>query len=344
MAKRDYYEILGVRRDATEKEIRSAYRRLARQYHPDVNPGDRAAEEKFKEINAAYEVLKDPEKRRKYDKYGDKWELADQIEEQQRRAGGHDFFRRTGTRTTGGPFDFGDFDFDRGNLGGFEDILGGLFRRGRPTARRAKGENLEHPVEITLEEAYHGTARTIELRVPETCTACGGTGRVAGGPCAVCGGLGSQVKTQRLEVKIPPGVDTGSKVRVAGKGHPGVGGGEPGDLLLVITVRPHERFERRGDDLYVDVPAPLFDLVLGGEVEVPTPKGTRLRLKVPAGTQNGRTFRLGGQGMPRLGSPEHKGDLYARVKAVLPTDLTPRERELFEELRRMRSGAAAGAV
>ncbi len=343
MAEKDLYAVLGVKRDASEKEIRSAYRKLARKYHPDINPGDKAAEARFKEINAAYEVLKDPDKRKKYDKYGDRWEYADQIEEAQRRAGTHDFFRRAGgtagTGAPGGGFDFGDLEF-----GDLSDILGGIFRgRGRTAARQARGENLEHQVEVTLEEAYHGTTRTIQMQTPETCTTCGGTGKIAGAVCHTCEGLGSLIKTNRIEVKIPAGVDTGSRVRIAGKGHPGIGGGPPGDLILVVTVRPHERFERRGDDLYVDVPVPLYDAVLGGEVAVPTPKGSKLQLKVPAGTQNGRQFRLTGQGMPHLGT-DRKGDLYARVKVVLPTDLSTNERELFDQLRQIRSGAKAGVA
>lgn len=346
MAGKNYYEALGVKRDATEKEIRSAYRRLARKYHPDVNPGDKAAEATFKEINAAYDVLKDQDKRKKYDKYGDRWEMADQIEEAQRRAGAgaHDFFRQTRTSTSTNTSSGGaPFDFDVGN--DFGDILGGLFRgRGRTTPRKMKGEDLEHPVEVTLEESYQGTSRMVQLQVPETCTVCNGTGRVANAPCITCDGLGSLIKTTRLEVKIPPGVDTGSKVRIAGKGHPGFGGGPPGDMILQVTVRPHDRFERKGDDVYVEVPVPLLDAVLGGEVAVPTPKGTTLHLKVPEGTQNGRQFRLGGQGMPRLGTTDKRGDLYAKVRVVLPTSLTARERELFQELKQARTGATAGAA
>jgi molecular chaperone DnaJ len=345
MAGKDFYTILGVKRDASDKEIRSAYRKLARKHHPDVNPGDKVAEAQFKDINAAYEVLKDPDKRKKYDKYGDRWEYADQIEEAQRRAGTHDFFRSTRTSTStstsgGSTYDFGDAD-----LGGdFSDILGGLFRgRGRTAPRKVKGEDLEHPVEVTLEEAYHGTARTIQLQVPETCTVCGGTGKVAGAPCITCDGLGSLIKSSRLEVKIPAGVDTGARVRIAGKGNPGIGGGPPGDMILLVSVRPHDRFERRGDDLYVEVPAPLTDAVLGGEVGVPTLKGTTLQLRLPEGSQNGRQFRLAGQGMPHLGS-DKKGDLYAKIKVMLPTSLSARERELFEELKRIRSGARAGAA
>lgn len=340
MAMTDFYTVLGVGRDASEKEIRTAYRKLARKYHPDVNPGDKSAEQRFKSINNAYEVLKDPDKRKKYDKYGDKWEYADQIEEQQRRTGTHDYFRRsTGTAGAGGP-DYGDIDLGS-DLG---DLFGGLFRgRGRTTPRTMRGEDLEHPVEVTLEEAYNGTLRTIQLQVPETCPTCGGTGKVAGAVCHTCEGLGSLIKAQRLEVKIPAGVDTGARVRVAGKGHPGIGGGAAGDMFLVVTVRPHDRFERRGDDLYVEVPVPLTDAVLGGEAAVPTLKGTRLQLKLPEGTQNGRQFRLAGQGMPRLGSGT-RGDLYAKVKVVLPAALSPRQRELFEELRRTGSGATAGVT
>ena len=340
MAGKDYYTVLGVQRDAGEKDIRTAYRKLARKYHPDVNPGDKAAEERFKEVNAAYEVLKDPEKRKKYDKYGDKWEYADQIEEQQRRAGTHDFFRRTGG-TAGAPGGDAAYDFEDLDLG---DLFGGLFRgRGRTTPRKTQGENLEHAVEITLEEAYQGTVRTIQLQVPETCTTCGGTGKIAGAACHACDGLGSLIKTSRLEVKIPPGVDTGSRVRVAGRGHPGAGGGPPGDMVLVVTMRPHDRFERRGADLYVEASVPVLDAILGGEVEVPTLRGTKLRLKLPEGSQNGQQFRLAGQGMPHLGS-DRKGDLYAKIKVVLPTALTQRERELFEELRQVRSGAKAGVA
>jgi molecular chaperone DnaJ len=339
----DFYQVLGVGRGASEKEIRSAYRKLARKYHPDVNPGDKAAEEKFKDINAAYEVLKDADKRKKYDKYGDKWEYADQIEEQRQRAGGaYDFFRGRSGGTAGGPTGGPDIDFDTSDLG---DLFGGLFRgRNRGTATRAvRGEDLEYAADVTLEEAFSGATRMIQLQVPETCGTCGGTGKVTGAICHTCSGLGSLIKTQRLEIKIPAGVDTGSRVRIAGKGHPGMNGGAPGDMMINVTVRPHERFERRGDDLYVEVPAPLVDAVLGGEIEVPTPKGTKLHLKVPEGTQNGRQFRLAGQGMPHLGSGT-RGDLYAKVKAVLPTALSPRERELFEELKRLRSGAPVGAA
>jgi molecular chaperone DnaJ len=347
----DYYSILGVKRDASEKDIRGAYRKLARKYHPDVNPGDKSAESRFKEINAAYEVLKDEDKRKKYDKYGDRWEMADQIEEAQRRQreagmGGFGDPFRGGARTSDGGYVFTEED-----LGGdFGDILGSIFRRGggtgsgtRAQPRARKGDDLEHPVEITLDEAFHGATRLIQLQVPETCDACKGTGRVAGGACVVCDGLGSLIKAKRLEVKVPPGVDTGSRVRIGGQGHPGSSGGAAGDMILLVTVRPHDRFERKGADLYTDVPVPLTDAVLGGEVDVQTLKGTTLKLRIPEGTQNGRQIRLGGQGMPRMGGGT-PGDLFARVKVVLPTTLSTRERELFEELRRLRAGETAGAA
>ncbi|MFQ5879523.1 MAG: DnaJ C-terminal domain-containing protein, partial [Dehalococcoidia bacterium] len=307
MAGKDYYAILGVSRKATDKEIRQAYRRLARKHHPDVNPGDRAAEAKFKEINQAYEVLSDPEKRRKYDQYGDKWQYADQFKQAQRQSGGQ-WFRQ------GHPFDLGEsFGGDLGS------IFGNIFRGGRPDlGRRARSQ--EQPAEVTLEEAYQGTARRIEVATEEACTACGGSGRITGAICHVCQGAGFALRPRRLEVKIPAGVADGSRVRVA------VAGGE---LYLRVSVRAHQRFQRQGDDLYTEVAVPLTDAALGGEAEVPTLSGKKVVLRIPSLTQNGRTFRLGGLGMPHL-DEKGKGDLYAKVKVVLPTQLSERERQLFE--------------
>lgn len=322
MPGKDYYAILGVSRNATENEIKQAYRRLARKYHPDVNPGDKGAEAKFKEINEAYEVLSDPEKRRKYDRFGEQWQYADQFAQAGR--GVRWDFDRGGSYTT---FDFAD-------LG---DIFGSIFRdftSARGSIRRsAKPRSVEYPVEVTLEEAYHGTKRILELQMEEPCMTCSGSGRTGRGTCITCGGSGMVLNSRRLEVKIPPGVKEGSKVRIAGQGSQGYDVSR-GDLYLVVKVLPHKLFERKGDDLYVEVPVPLVTAVLGGEIQVPTLKG-KVMLKVPPETQNGKLFRLAGQGMPHLNNSSH-GDLFARVKVVLPTKLAPQERQLFEQLRKYR--------
>jgi DnaJ-class molecular chaperone len=301
---KDFYETLGVSRSASEKDLRSAYRRLARKLHPDVNPNDRASEERFKEVNAAYDVLSDADKRRKYDKYGDNWEHADEIERAQRARGGGRTRYFYGSGPGGVEFSEGDGDF--GDLG---DLFGGIFG-GRGGGRRGARQqqrnlNLDQPVEVTLEEAFHGTTRLLAAEVDGS------------GP-------------RRIEVKIPAGVTNGSRVRVAGEGREGLDG-RRGDLYLVVSVRPHDRFERKGDDLYVDVEAPLTTAVLGGEIEVQA-MDKKVALKLPPLTQNGRTFRLGGLGMPKL-NQAGRGDLYARVKAQLPQRLGDKERALFEELK-----------
>ncbi len=335
----DFYEVLGVKRDAGAKDIRQAYRRLARKLHPDVNPGDKQAEERFKEVNAAYEVLSDDDSRRKYDRYGEHWKQADQIEEMERRGFRH------GGQPSGGPGG-GSFEFntnDLGDLGGLGDLFGrggggggggagifdSIFRR---AAGRQRGQDVEHAVRITLDEAYNGATRTIEVRDRvEECRICGGQGTLAGATCHACRGSGNAAPVRRIEVTIPPGVDTGTRIRVAGKGGTGANGGSPGDLFLRVEVNAHPRFERRGDDLHVDVDVPVADAALGGEVGVPTLKGRTLMLNVPAGTQGGRVFRLAGQGMPRRSGGY--GDLHARVRLVLPEPLTAEQRALFEQLR-----------
>lgn len=331
MAK-DFYETLGVSRSASDKEIRSAYRRLARRYHPDVNPNDKAAEQQFKDVTAAFEVLSDPENRKKYDKYGDRWEYADQIEEmerQQRARGGRTF--------TGG--DGATFHFETGgmdDLGDLGSIFGNIFGNdaGRGRARRARrGQNVDTPIEVSLEEAYHGTTRVLQLQSAEECPVCAGTGQVGTSVCVDCGGEGVRYRPRRLEVKVPRGVRTGSRVRIAGEGRPGIGGAPSGDLYLVVTVQPHQRFERKGDDLYVDVDVPVLDAILGGEVEVPTIEGKKVMLRVPEQTQNGAQIRLSGKGMPVLGATDRYGNLYARIHAKLPTKLSDEERELYERLR-----------
>jgi curved DNA-binding protein len=293
---KDYYSILGVNRNAYDK-VRSAYRRLARKLHPDVNPGDKASEARFKEVNAAYDVLSDAEKRKKYDLYGENWEHAEQFEAARRRGGA-----RTQYQGSGPGFDFSEFEFS----GDPESIFGGIFgRRGRGRPRNLN-LNLEHQVEVTLEEAYQGTTRTLQL-------------------------AGDNGQPRRIEVKIPAGVTTGSRVRVAGEGM--AVDGMRGDLYLVVEVLPHDRFERKSDDLHTDVEVPLTTAVLGGEVEVQA-IGRKVALKVPPMTQNGRVFRLAGLGMPRL-NQSTRGDLYARINVRLPDKLANEQKELFQKLREL---------
>lgn len=329
MDSKDYYSILGVKRDASEADIKKAYRKLARQHHPDVNPGDKTAEEKFKKINEAYEVLSDKEKRQKYDQYGDQWQYADQFA----KAGGQGT-RFWDFRQSGDPQ---GFRFETGDLDGlFGDLFQG-FRTGTSGRRRQprRGRNIEYPVDVTLEEAYQGTSRILNLEVEEPCSVCQGTGQIQNVPCSTCRGSGLTSQTKRIEVKIPAGVDNGSRVRIAGKGEPSYSGGRNGDLYLSILLAPNRLFERRGDDLHVEVDVPLTLAILGGEIQVPTPKG-KLALKIPQETQNGRVFRLNEQGMPHLGTSK-RGNLFAKVKVILPTKLSDQEKELFQQLDKLRS-------
>jgi molecular chaperone DnaJ len=327
MAGKDYYSILGVKRDSSEQEVKQAYRRLARKYHPDVNPGDKFAEDRFKEINEAYEVLSDKEKRQKYDKYGDQWQYADQFS----KAGGNKNAR----------WDFGGgnsqgFRFEEGDL---EDLFGGLFGRGRTggfgrQSRPSRGRDIEHPVEVTLEEAFSGANRILSMESREACPSCSGTGRIQNAVCSACMGSGTVSGIKRIEVKIPAGVKDGSKVRIAGKGEAGYGGGKTGDLFLKISVKQHKQFERNGDNLKEEISVPLLTALLGGEVQVPTLKG-KLALKIPPETQNGREFKLAGQGMPKLNNSS-KGDLIAKVKVVLPEKLSDEEKKLYKQLADLR--------
>jgi curved DNA-binding protein len=311
MAKRDFYEVLGVSRTASDKDIRDAYRRLARKYHPDVNPNDRSGEARFKEVSQAYEVLSDPGKRKKYDRLGHDWQQLEAAEKAGANVGGFGGYRSS---RGGAGVDFGYAPGEGADVGDlFEQLFGA--RRGRTGGRRSgtlRGQDVDYPVSISLEEAFGGTERTIQVQRPD--------GRLQG-----------------LEVKIPAGVSDGSRVRVAGKGRPGLGGGPAGDLNLAITILPHARFRRDGNDLHTTVKLPLYQAVLGGEAFVPTPKGTRLALRLPPETQNGQRFRLAGQGMPRLESTG-RGDLYAEIEVQLPTRLSDRERQLFAELAALRDG------
>jgi len=311
---KDYYKILGVDRNATEEEIKKAYRRLARQYHPDMNKGNKEAEERFKEINEAYQVLSDPEKRRKYDQLSDSWRAWQQAGFNPADFDWSRWFAGTqpGTRRVRVQFvgveDLGDLrDFLRGGFSDFFNaIFGGMGASPEATYWGYDTSSLdyEQPVQITLEEAYRGTTRRI---------------RTADG--------------RTIEVRIPPGVHTGSRVRLAGQG--ARFGGARGDLYLKIEVLPHSKFERKGDDLYCKVPVDLYTAVLGGEVPVDTLDG-RVMLRIPPETQNGRTFRLRGKGMPKLNRPGQYGDLYVTVEVKLPTNLSSREREIFRQLASLR--------
>src|SRR5437764_6713643 len=335
MEYKDYYKILNISRGASAEEIKKAFRKLARKYHPDVNPGDKKSEEKFKEINEAYEVLSDPDKRRKYDTLGPNWQ--EQF--------GSPFGAGRRSYSYGGRGSSAPFDFDAGGSG-FSDFFETLFGRSNPMGsgtrgsvrndmRRRAGDNIEQPVEVTLQEAYAGGMRTFNIQLTEVCPICKGTGEIGNRPCTNCGGQGMIPRNKRIQVKINAGVDNGSRIRVAGEGQPGIGGGPRGDLYLIILVKPDPMFERKGDDLYADVDVDLVTMMLGGEVPVPTPDGRKLALTIPPETQNRRLFRLSGKGMPRLRG-DGSGNLYARVQVRLPTHLYSEERSLFEKLARTR--------
>ena len=322
---KDYYSTLGVAKTATDKEIKQAYRRLARKHHPDVNPKDKSAEGKFKEINEAYEVLGDPEKRKKYDELGANWRMYEQAGTQgpfggfdPRQAGGWN------VNVGGGPGGYRQVTEDelRDLFGGgdspfsdfFQTFFGGVGESTRRTRGRAArgpraGRDVEQEIELGLEDAYHGTTRRLSISH-------------AG-------------QTRTVDVRIPPGVTNGSRVRVPGEGEQGTEGGQSGHLYLRIRLAPHPQFELKGRDLYTRVPIPLTTAVLGGEAEVRTVGGQSLRLKIPPTTQSGQIFRLKGHGMPTVGKPDERGDAYATVDVQLPRTLTPEQRKLFEELQRL---------
>jgi DnaJ-class molecular chaperone len=335
---KDYYKVLGVSRKATDKEVRDAYRRLARKYHPDVNPHDKQAEERFKEIGEAHAVLSDPEKRKKYDTVGLNWE---QFSRAGRTTAGSPFGRTRTTTVPGGTrVDLGDLGGTGGGLGGFSDFFESLFGQGNgrtsPGAPRrgARAAPVEQTIEITLAEAFTGAQRQLEVDSSQTCPICKGSGRFNGTVCYTCNGTGQQGQSRRIEAKIPAGVDTGSRVTLHG-------GSGQSDIVVVIKVLPDPTFRRQGDDLYCDVPADLAAAMLGGEVAVPTPIGKKLMLKIPPESANGQQFMLRGQGMPRLNGGGN-GNLYAKLSVVLPRNLTTHERDLFAELARLRTAATAG--
>ncbi len=351
--KADFYETLGVAKGADDKELKSAYRKLAMQFHPDRNPGDEAAEQRFKEINEAYETLKDPQKRAAYDRFG------------------HAAFENGGM---GGGAGFG-------GAGGFADIFEDIFGemmgggRRRGPGGRDRGADLRYNMEISLEEAYSG--KTAQIRVPTsvtcdecagsgakpgtspvTCSTCHGSGRVRAAqgffsiertcpschgrgqmiqdPCTKCSGQGRVTEERSLSVNIPAGIDDGTRIRLAGEGEAGMRGGPSGDLYIFLSITPHEIFQRDGADLYCRVPISMTTAALGGAFEVTTLDGTQTRVKVPEGTQNGRQFRLKGKGMPVLRQPA-VGDLYIQVAVETPQNLTRRQRELLEEFETLSS-------
>lgn len=306
MEYKDYYQILGLVRGASEKELKQAYRRLARQHHPDVNPGDPAAQEKFKEINEAYEVLSDPEKRRKYEQLGTQWQNWQQMGFDPSSFNWSQWFAGPGSRTQVEYANLGELFGDESPFSDFFQAIFGAAGRTRTWATARQGQDLEQTIEISLPEAFSGTTRTLQLG------------------------------DKRLEVKVPPGVNTGSRIRVTGKGGTGSGGWAAGDLYLKISVAPESQFERRGDDLHREQDIDLYTAVLGGEVEVPTLKGPLL-LKIPPETQSGKTFRLQGQGMPRLKNPQQRGDLYVKVRIHIPENLSPEEKGAFARLAKMRN-------
>ena len=377
---KDYYKILGVPRNATQEEIKKAYRRLAMKYHPDRNPGDKEAEEKFKEIAEAYSVLGDPEKRKKYDQYGFYFEgdvppggapggegfsvnFEDIFNE---------FFRRGGGRTHGGER-FRDFSYifedifdlfgGQGGGGGFEDVF-----TSAAGERGQRGEDLTYTIELDFMDVIRGVTTTIQVdrydkcpvcggtgevplpqpqvcpqckgtgyistgaaffRVKQVCPRCGGTGKVTSTQCSRCGGTGRVKIVDTINVRIPPGVEDGSKLRIAGKGNAGVKGGPPGDLHLIVKVKPHPVFERKGDDIYVTLPITVYEAALGATVEVPTLDGV-VKMKIPPGTKSGQKFRIKGKGVknPKTGII---GDQYVIVEVVLPENISPEVREFLEK-------------
>ncbi len=357
MAKRDFYDVLGVQRGVDEATIKGAYRKLAMQFHPDRNPGNAEAEHRFKEINEAYDTLKDPQKRAAYDRFG------------------HAAFENGGFgRGNGGAAGFGpEFASSMSDI--FEDIFGDFMGggRGRASQSRLRGSDLRYNLEINLEEAFLGRAVEIDVPTLVTCKTCDGTGakpgtgtttcRHCGGhgkvraaqgfftiertcpvcqgrgvimehPCTDCGGQGRRQENRKLSVDIPKGIEDGTRIRLANEGEAGLRGGPPGDLYIFISVKPHDLFHRDGADLYARVPIAMTTAALGGEFEVPTLDGARAKVKVAPGTQPGQRVRLKGKGMPVLRSKD-VGDLYVQLDVETPQNLTKRQRELLEEFHKL---------
>jgi molecular chaperone DnaJ len=356
MAKRDYYETLGVGRDASEQDLKSAFRRLAKEHHPDANPGDKGAEQKFKDLSEAYEALKDPQRRAAYDRFG------------------HAAFE--GGRGGGGQHGFGpDFASSMSDI--FDDLfgefMGGRGGRGRGGNGRERGADLRYNMEITLAEAFSG--KTAQIRVPtsvacetcsgsgakvgtkpkpcptcggqgkvrasqgfftieRTCPACHGRGEVIEDPCPSCSGAGRVTKERTLSVNIPAGVEDGTRIRLANEGEAGLRGGPTGDLYIFLSIKPHDFFQRDGADIFCKVPISMTTAALGGQIEVPTVEGEMTRVKIPEGSESGKQFRLKGKGMPVLRS-KLTGDMYIQVDVETPKNLTRKQRELLEEFEKL---------
>ena len=366
MAKRDYYEVLGLKKSASRDDIKKAYRKLARKYHPDVNPGDKKAEERFKEISEAYEVLSDPEKRKKYDLYGQQPFQSgfDPFSSYQKR-GGSEGFGSQG-------FNFED-TFGRG-FEGFGDIFGDIFgKRKKSNAQEpAKGSDIQYSMEMSFEDAIKGLSTDITVQRNtfcdecngngttsgsrnQACPACNGTGQKKAGrgplnfsqecsqcrgsgswnpnPCKKCSGSGTILKKERIGIKIPPGVDTGSKVRIAGKGETGKQSGPAGDLYIIVKVRPHPLFERKGDNVYCVIPLTVTEATLGSQITAPTIDGN-VTMKIPEGTQSGQVFRLANKGSPKL-KESGRGDQFVEVKIMVPKNLDERSKQLLRDFERL---------
>jgi molecular chaperone DnaJ len=355
---RDLYEVLGVPKGASQDEIKKAYRKLARQYHPDTNPGDTDAEERFKEVQGAYDVLSDAKKRKEYDQFGSRV-----------------FAGAGGPRS--GNFQWSGNIGDLGDLGDLSDLFGGIFGGGTTSARSRRstgerGRDVEVQVNVAFEDSLKGLTTKIPIELETVCSAChgsgaepgtspkicpecrgrgvvsesqglfalsqpcprcGGNGTVVEQPCRKCSGTGRERRTKRYTVKIPPGVKDGTKIRLKGKGEAGYSGGPPGDLIVVSKVTPSPLFKRRGSDLILDVPVTYAEAALGAHVEIPTPEG-RISLKVPAGSEDGKLLRVKGRGAPKLNGGG-KGDLLARVRVSVPKKLSKAEREAVENLQKV---------
>jgi len=363
--KQDYYELLGVSRKAAQKEIRQAYRKLARKYHPDLNPGDKSSEEKFKQVQEAYDVLSDAKKRQMYDQFGFETPAAGGMPGP---ADGQDVH-----------FDFNGFDFGGGGAGAgggtsFRDLFSQFFRGGgaahQTEVQAEPGTSLEYQIEISFWEAVRGTVKKLTISrldactdchgtgtvgQPQACAACAGTGHVTqtsgkmrfnvtcsrcGGTghtenlCRLCGGDGRVRRADTIEIRIPAGVQTGSRVRVAGRGNAGTGGEPPGDLYIITDVQPHPFFDRRGDDIYTSVPITVTEAALGAKIEVPTIDGRSI-LRVPPATNSGQKLRLREKGVPSVRSHGHRGDQYVELQVIVPKPVDERVRELLKELEKL---------